>query len=77
MAIIIPSQRIHAKRKGGLINEGGVISSEYGRLTSSIHKLLHYDHDVYDVFSTYKKVKCTCEGGRPGIHTAFHVAQVS
>ena len=28
--INIPSQRIRAKWKGGLINEGGVISSEYG-----------------------------------------------
>ena len=31
LEINIPSQQIHAKRKGGLINEGGVISSEYGR----------------------------------------------
>ena len=30
MEINIPSQRIRAKWKGGLINEGGVISSEYG-----------------------------------------------
>ena len=32
LEINIPSQRISAKRKGGggLINEGGVISSEYG-----------------------------------------------
>ena len=30
LEIDIPSQRIRAKRKGGLINEGSVISSEYG-----------------------------------------------
>ena len=30
--INIPSQRIRAKWKGGLINEGGVISSEYGNV---------------------------------------------
>ena len=30
LEINIPSQRIRAKRKGGLINEGGVISSECG-----------------------------------------------
>ena len=30
LEINIPSQRIHTKWKGGLINEGGVISSEYG-----------------------------------------------
>ena len=30
LEINIPSQRIRAKWKGGLINEGGVISSEYG-----------------------------------------------
>ena len=29
LEINLPSQQIHAKRKGGLINEGGVISSEY------------------------------------------------
>ena len=29
--INVPSQRIRAKWKGGLINEGGVISSEYGK----------------------------------------------
>ena len=32
LEINIPSQRIRAKWKGGLINEGGVISSEYGTL---------------------------------------------
>ena len=34
LEINIPSQRIRAKQKGGggLINEGGVISSEYGIL---------------------------------------------
>ena len=34
LEINIPSQRIRAKRKGGggFINEGGVISSEYGIL---------------------------------------------
>ena len=30
LEINIPSQRIRGKWKGGLINEGGVISSEYG-----------------------------------------------
>ena len=30
LEINIPSQGIRAKWKGGLINEGGVISSEYG-----------------------------------------------
>ena len=30
LEINIPLQRICAKWKGGLINEGGVISSEYG-----------------------------------------------
>ena len=29
LEIKIPSQRIRAKQKGGLINEGGVMSSEY------------------------------------------------
>ena len=33
LEINIPSQRIRAKWKGGLINEGGVISSEYGIYT--------------------------------------------
>ena len=32
LEISIPSQRIHAKQMGGLINEGGVISSEYGAI---------------------------------------------
>ena len=32
LEINIPSQRIRAKWKGGLINEGGVISSEYGTI---------------------------------------------
>ena len=32
MEINIPSQQIRAKRKGGLINEGGIISTEYGIL---------------------------------------------
>ena len=32
LEINIPSQRIRAKRMGGLINEGGVISSEYGTI---------------------------------------------
>ena len=38
LEIKIPSQRIRAKWKGGggLINEGGVISSEYG--TNFIHE---------------------------------------
>ena len=31
LEINIPSQRIRAKRMEGLINEGGVISSEYSR----------------------------------------------
>ena len=35
LEINIPSQRIRAKRKGGLINEGGVISSEYGKYRDS------------------------------------------
>ena len=30
LEINIPLQQIRVKRKGGLINEGGVISSEYG-----------------------------------------------
>ena len=30
LEINIPPQQICAKRKGGLINEGGVISNEYG-----------------------------------------------
>ena len=30
MEINVPSQQIHANSKGGLINEGGVMSSEYG-----------------------------------------------
>ena len=36
LEINIPSQRIHAKWKGGLINEGGVISSEYGNSIMSL-----------------------------------------
>ena len=30
LEINIPPQQIHANSKGGLINEGGVMSSEYG-----------------------------------------------
>ena len=30
----IPQQQIHANSKGGLINEGGVMSSEYGILST-------------------------------------------
>ena len=41
LEINIPSQRIRAKWKGGLINEGGVISSEYGTaLSCGAQKLL-------------------------------------
>ena len=36
LEVNIPSQRIRAKRKGGLINEGGLISSEYGILISAL-----------------------------------------
>ena len=32
LEINIPSQQIRAKRKGGLINEGGIILSEYGSM---------------------------------------------
>ena len=32
LEINIPQQQIHAKSKGGLINEGGVMLSEYGTL---------------------------------------------
>ena len=32
LEINIPQQQIHAKSKGGLINERGVLSSEYGTL---------------------------------------------
>ena len=40
LEINIPSQRIRAKWKGGLINEGGVISSDYGTYSTqlSIHR---------------------------------------
>ena len=31
MEINIPPQQIHANSNGGLINEGGVMSSEYGK----------------------------------------------
>ena len=31
LEINIPQQQIHANSKGGLINEGGIISSDYGR----------------------------------------------
>ena len=31
LEINIPSEQIRAKWKGGLINEGGIISSEYGK----------------------------------------------
>ena len=34
LEINIPQQQIHANSKGGLINEGGVMSSEYGILSS-------------------------------------------
>ena len=37
LEINIPLQRIRAEWKGGLINEGGVISSEYG-----MYRLLQY-----------------------------------
>ena len=40
LEINIPSQRIGAKWKGGLINEGGVISSEYGRMIH-VHIVLY------------------------------------
>ena len=36
LEINIPLQRIYAKRKG-LINEGGVISSEYGKFNKPIY----------------------------------------
>ena len=39
LEIKIPSQQIRAKWKGGLINEGGVISSEYG-ISITAHFLL-------------------------------------
>ena len=39
LEINIPSQRICAKRKGGLINEGGVISSEYGSFSTESSNL--------------------------------------
>ena len=44
----MPSQRICAKQKGGLINEGGVISSEYG-----IHIRAHVriEDDVFLLFA--------------------------
>ena len=35
LEINIPQQKIHANIKGGLINEGGVMSSEYGKLTNN------------------------------------------
>ena len=38
LEINIPLQQIRAKRKGGLINEGGVISSEYGTLCPIKHQ---------------------------------------
>ena len=41
LEINIPLQRIRAKWKGGLINEGGVISSEYGIL-----KLVRFKKDM-------------------------------
>ena len=41
LEINIPSQRIRAKWKGGLINEGGVISSEYGI------KNLHFQTQIW------------------------------
>ena len=41
LEINIPSQRIRAKWKGGLINEGGVISSEYGK-QNKMHSNLFY-----------------------------------
>ena len=36
LEINIPQQQIHENSKGGLINEGGVISSEYGTHTQTI-----------------------------------------
>ena len=39
LEINIPSQRIRAKWKGGLINEGGVISSEYGNIQQNPRSL--------------------------------------
>ena len=36
LEINIPQQQIHANSKGGLINEGGVMSSEYGILSTEI-----------------------------------------
>ena len=41
LEINIPSQRIRAKWKGGLINEGGVISSEYGTFFYSVILVSH------------------------------------
>ena len=40
LEINIPPQKIRAKQKGGFINEGGVISSEYG--TSILHAHTHH-----------------------------------
>ena len=51
LEINIPSQRIRAKWKGGLINEGGVISSEYGK---SFLEPIHYGGGSISRHHTWK-----------------------
>ena len=48
LEINIPSQRIRAKWKGGLINEGGVILSEYG---TTVHRFVYLQCNTASVMS--------------------------
>ena len=52
LEINIPSQRIRAKWKGGLINEGGVISSEYGIHATYCSKQVPIPHSQFVWFVT-------------------------
>ena len=54
LEINIPSQRICAKWKGGLINEGGVISSEYG-----MWYILHSDWSLLLLVNKHGSFHCT------------------
>ena len=44
LEIIIPQQQIHENSKGGPINEGGVMSSEYGIGSFQSESIFRLDH---------------------------------
>ena len=43
LEINIPPQQIHVNSKGGLINKGGVVSSEYGNTKSQATSYTTYE----------------------------------